>query len=325
MKNSLETLLGMFIALAMIAAFFILEIIGGLNVFKSAIHVKAAFANIQELKVGDPVKISGVQVGQVEHVGLDPENGKVELTLRLDKDAPVHTDSIATVKYAGLLGANYVALSFGKPTSPKADNATHLLTQEQPDLSALMAKLDEAATGVQTITRSFSGEKIDNLLGPFTDFMRVNNPKITAIIANVNGITTEIAQGKGTVGRLIRDDTLYTSALGAVTNLQDTSLEIKHTVAQARGIVDQVNSGQGTVGKLIKDDALYKETTSGMTNLREILQKVNQGQGSVGKLLNDQEFYNNAKLSLQKLDKATESLEDTGPLSILGSVMNSLL
>jgi phospholipid/cholesterol/gamma-HCH transport system substrate-binding protein len=62
-----------------------------------------------------------------------------------------------------------------------------------------------------------------------------------------------------------------------------------------------------------------------MANLKEILQKINQGQGSVGKLVNDQAFYNNAKLTLQKLDKATEGLEDQGPLSVLGIAVNSLL
>ena len=59
-----------------------------------------------------------------------------------------------------------------------------------------------------------------------------------------------------------------------------------------------------------------------MTNLNQILQKVNQGQGTVGKLVNDQEFYKNAKLSLQKLDKAADGLEDTGPLSVIGTTLS---
>jgi phospholipid/cholesterol/gamma-HCH transport system substrate-binding protein len=88
--------------------------------------------------------------------------------------------------------------------------------------------------------------------------------------------------------------------------------------------VDQVNAGQGTVGKLLKDETLYRETIESMTNLKEILQKVNQGKGSVGKLINDQEFYKNAKLTLQKLDQATEGLEDQGPLSVLGLAVSKL-
>jgi phospholipid/cholesterol/gamma-HCH transport system substrate-binding protein len=322
MKNSLETRLGMFAAMTALAAFFIVEVIGGFN-FKSTYTLRAQFANIQELKKGDPVKIAGVPVGEVE--GLTLAENKVEVTLRLNKDAKVHTDSKAVVKFAGLMGANYIAIDFGSPTAPYYEPNQLINTAEQPDLNSLMAKLDEAAGGVQNLTKSFTGDKIDNLLGPFTDFLRQNNAHLTAIIANVQNVTGQISSGKGTVGKLIYDDSLYNTASVAVTNLQDASGEIKATIAQARAVIDQVNSGQGTLGKLVKDDKLYNETTASMTNLKEVLQKINNGQGTVGKLVNDQEFLKDAKLSLQKLDKATESLEDTGPLSVFGQLMTTLL
>ena len=75
---------------------------------------------------------------------------------------------------------------------------------------------------------------------------------------------------------------------------------------------------------LTKDPTLYKEATATLTQAREILEKINRGQGSVGKLINDESFLKNAKLSLQKLDKATEGLEDQGPLSVLGILVNNL-
>jgi phospholipid/cholesterol/gamma-HCH transport system substrate-binding protein len=64
--------------------------------------------------------------------------------------------------------------------------------------------------------------------------------------------------------------------------------------------------------------------TLAMTNAREVLEKVNRGQGTIGKIVNDESLYKNVKVSLQKLDKATESLEDQGPLSILGIAVQSL-
>jgi len=64
--------------------------------------------------------------------------------------------------------------------------------------------------------------------------------------------------------------------------------------------------------------------TEAATHLKEVLQKVNRGQGSVGKLVNDEALIDNAKLTLQKLDKATESLEDQGPLSVIGILINPL-
>ena len=104
----------------------------------------------------------------------------------------------------------------------------------------------------------------------------------------------------------------------------DPKRNLQLTIADARNVIADVNSGQGTVGRLMHDPTLYNETTASMTNLKEILQKINQGQGTVGKVVNDQDFYKNAKLTLQKLDKMTDSLEDQGPLSVVGTVVGNL-
>jgi phospholipid/cholesterol/gamma-HCH transport system substrate-binding protein len=284
----------------------------------------ALFNNVQELKVGDRVKMAGVEVGRVERIDLDSKENKVKVTMKVRKNAGVRTDSIAAVRFAGLLGQNFVALNFGSPSAPLAGDDTIIQAIEQPDLNAIMVKLDNVASGVENLTKSFTGDKIDNLLGPFTDFLKANRGPLTATIANIQSISSQISRGEGTVGKLIYDDSLYNSTLSTVTNLQSASDEIKLTVSDARRIVDQINAGQGTVGKLVKDEKLYNETTASMTNLKEILQKINQGQGTVGKLINDQEFYKNAKMSMQKLDKAAEGLEDSGPLSVLGTAVNSL-
>ena len=322
MKNSLETRLGIFVALAVIAAVLILETVGGVDTFRRGYHLNALFKNVQELKVGDRVKMAGVEIGRIQDITLT--NNQVMVTMKLRRKTPVHTDSAATVKFTGLMGQNFVDIDFGSPGAPLADENSILRSVEQPDLSAIMVKLDNVATGVENLTKSFTGDKIDNLLGPFTDFLKANQAPLTATIDNVQAISSQISKGNGTLGKLIYDPSLYNSALASVTNLQETAADIKLTIADARKVIDQANSGEGTIGKLLKDDTLYRETTASMTNLRGILEKVNQGQGSVGKLVNDQEFYRNAKLTLQKLDKATEGLEDQGPLSVLGIVVNNL-
>jgi phospholipid/cholesterol/gamma-HCH transport system substrate-binding protein len=315
MKNSLETRLGMFVAFAVIAAVVIIETIGGIENFKSGYRLHALFNTVHELKVGDRVKMAGVEVGRVEKIAL-AEN-KVKVTMKLHSGTAVKTDSTATVKFAGLMGQNFVSVDFGSTTAKDLDNDQFINTVDQPDLSSIMQKLDNVATGVENLTKSFTGDKIDNLLGPLTDFVKQNSSQLSATFTNLRSITAQISSGEGTVGKLIYDDSLYNSTLAAMTDL-------KATVADARNVIAEVNSGQGSLGKMLKDDTLYRETTASMTNLKEILQKINQGQGTVGKLINDQEFYKNAKLTLQKVDKATEGLEDQGPLSVLGIAVNNL-
>ncbi len=323
MKNTLETRLGLFVALIVIAAVLIIELLGGVE-FQRGYRLRALFDTVQDLKVGDRVKMAGVEIGVVDDITLTNSKVMVTMKMRPLSRAPVKTDSIASVRYTGLLGQNYILVDFGKPDAPFVVNNQFIETKEQPDLNAIMTKLDQAAGGIQRLTESFTGDKIENILGPITGLIRDTRASLSQTITNFAGISDQIRSGQGTVGRLIYDDSLYRTALTTVSNLQSTSDEIKATVAEARKVVDDVKAGQGTIGKLVTDEKLYHETAVAVTNFKEILEKINQGQGTIGKLVNDQEFYRNAKLSLQKLDKAADGLEDTGPLSILGSMANSL-
>ena len=320
MKNSLETKLGIFVAVTILAVVLIIETLGSADFFSRGYQVSARFDSAQDLKVGDHVKMAGVEIGRVDKIAL-AEN-KVNVVMKLRPDAVVKTDSKATIKFTGLMGQNFVAIGFGSPDAPKVEPGAILETTEQPDLSAIMAKLDDAAAGIKRVGDSFSGDKIDNLVGPLTAFIKQNSAPITATIANIKNVSSQIASGEGTVGKLIYDQALYNSALVTVSNLQDTTTSAKDMISSAKIMMTDVSAGKGTIGKLLTDETLYKATTASMTNLNSILQKVNQGDGTLGKLVNNKEFYDNAKLSLQKLDKAADSLEDTGPLSVIGIMAN---
>jgi phospholipid/cholesterol/gamma-HCH transport system substrate-binding protein len=313
MKNSLETRLGIFVILVVLAAWAIMETLGGMEMLHGGYRVNALFNTAQDLKVGDNVKMAGVEIGRVEQIAL--ADGKVKVTMKLHSDAVVKTDSEAVIKFTGLMGQNFVSISFGSPDAPKAVDGAVLQTEEQPDLNAVMAKLNDAADGIKRFGDAFSGDKISNLIGPLVDFVKQNSGNISGAISNIDNITGQIASGQGTVGRLIYTDSLYDSALGTITNLQDA-------VTEVHSVVNGISNGQGTIGKLVTDDTLYNATTGSMTNLNQILLRINQGQGTIGRLVNDQEFYTNAKLTLQKVDKAADSLEDQGPLSVIGIMAN---
>jgi phospholipid/cholesterol/gamma-HCH transport system substrate-binding protein len=329
MKDSIESRLGMFFALAIIAALVIMESLGTLSFFERGYHLHFMYKNVQDLKVGYDVRMGGVPIGRVQEIHLT-SNAMAEVTVNLDRKAEVKTDSKGTIKFSGFLGQSYLDLSFGTGTVKAEDGAT-LQSVEQPDLSEMMVKIDNVATGVENLTKSFSGEQIDKLLGPLTEFVKNNQTNLTATISNIRTVSERIEQGEGTVGQFINNKELYTTALTTVSNLQGTAGDIKSVSAQAQvllasanSVVDGVKAGHGTVGKLITDEALYHAATGSMTNLNQILVKMNNGDGTIGKLINDDSTLNNVKLSLQKLDKATESLEDTGPLSILGTMVSSL-
>lgn len=335
MKNTLETRLGLFVALVLLAAFFVLVIVGGVEKFQRGLHLQAYFNGVQELKVGDRVKLAGVEIGKVEKIAPDYSNNQVLVLLKIRRQLDrtpvvVRTSSKATIKSAGLMGQSFVALDFGTTGEPLMDGGV-VKTEEQADMSDVIQKLNSAAGGIGDLTKVFAGDSLNNLLATLYDFMKSNSAPLTASISNLNSASAQIASGQGTVGKLLYDGTLYTNALTTVSNLQSgiatlqsTGEDLKTTLAQARKILDGVNAGEGSLGKMVKDEKLYTDSTAAMTSLKEILEKMNSGQGTVGKLINDQEFYRNAKLTLQKIDKATEELEDSGPLSVLNAVIGKL-
>jgi phospholipid/cholesterol/gamma-HCH transport system substrate-binding protein len=329
MKSTLETRLGLFFALILLAALILLEFVGGLDFFRRGVTVRARFDSVQELQAGAPVKLGGVPVGSVEAIAL--EDGRVVVTLRVRRDAGVRTDSRATIRFAGLMGQNFVALSFGSAAAPAVTDGTELESAVIPDLAAVMEKLDTAVGSVSGITNIFGSENFQNLLGPFTDFLKDNSPRLTAILGNLQVVSGNIADGRGTIGKLVNDPAIFDSALVTITNLAASASRFDSLAADAELILADIRSltgdlaaGKGTLGRLARDEALYQETIAAMQNLREILEKVNGGQGLAGKLVNDEGLYKSVKGTLQKVEKATDGLEDQGPISVLGTVAGSL-
>jgi len=331
MKNSLETRLGIFFALAMCAAVLLIETIGGANFFRKGYQITAYFRGIQDLKTGDPVKLAGVRIGSVSKIDLT--NDVVEVSMKIDQGRTLRTTTKARVKFAGLMGQNFVDLDFGTPDGIPIDPAIGgtLQTVEQPDFNVLMARMENVAKGVEDMTKSFSGDSLQNVLGPMADFMRDNSPKLGAILGNMQIVSGQIAAGKGSVGKMVMDDTLYDEAVTAVSAISQSSVKIDgmltdmgDIMASAKNTMGEIEAGRGTMGKLLKDEALYRESTTAMVNLKEILEKMNRGQGSIGKLINEEDFLSTLKLTLQKVEKATDSLEDQGPLSVIGLAIGSL-
>src|SRR5438093_12770114 len=238
MTNTLETRLGIFFAVALVVAVVILELIGAADFFKSGYQVNAIFKNAQELKKGDLVKLAGVEIGRVESIDLT--NSLAQVTMKIKGRYRIKTDAKAAIKFTGLMGQNFVSVDGGSPNAPLIESGRPpqtLETTEQPDLSAIMGKLNDVASGVEELTKSFSPEKFSSLLGPLNDFMKQNTNNLSTILYNTRLVSDQIAQGKGTVGKLINDDALYNTALATVTSLQLAAGDAKGLITDAHSAI----------------------------------------------------------------------------------------
>lgn len=112
-QRAIESLVGLFLIFAMAALTVLAFKVSGLTSLfpEKTYSVRAAFDDIGGLKVRSPVKIGGVQVGQVGEISLDPKTFQAVVTLNIaDKFNDIPDDSSASILTAGLLGDNYIEI-----------------------------------------------------------------------------------------------------------------------------------------------------------------------------------------------------------------------
>lgn len=130
-RKSIETLVGLFVVLGLLAMVFLALKAANLGSFSggSTYTVKARFDNIGGLKPRAPVRSAGVKVGTVTRIGLDPQTYQGVVTLELQSKFQFPKDSSAKILTAGLLGDQYIGIEAG----PSEENlvAGQIITQTQ--------------------------------------------------------------------------------------------------------------------------------------------------------------------------------------------------
>jgi phospholipid/cholesterol/gamma-HCH transport system substrate-binding protein len=116
-KRSLEIGTGLFVLLGFAAVLFLTTQLPASALkleIRPGYQVTAEFDNVGDLKVGAPVAISGVPVGQVTGIQFDAKDYKAVVSMRIDAQYDhIPEDSFASVETEGLLGGQYISLSPG--------------------------------------------------------------------------------------------------------------------------------------------------------------------------------------------------------------------
>jgi phospholipid/cholesterol/gamma-HCH transport system substrate-binding protein len=294
---------GVFIFLAL------LFIAGGVTImgqktkmFVNKGELRVVMSDVAGLKVGGPVWLAGVDVGLVTEIHFDDpqKSNQVSIHLEVDRSAlrKIGADSIITIKTRGLMGEKYVDIT---PSSQYSETPPSVLR------GTPVAKLDDV---VQKAGTTFE--------------------KINGIIDNIN-------QGKGTLGKLSRDETLYTNVASLAVEMKNLMITINRgegtlgrlsrdpepfnkliaILNRADRTLQDIQASEGTLNKLIYDKALYVKLTAladksiqAAEDVRELNKKLTSKEGSIGLLLNDRDFYDKGISLLSKVGDSVTSIEE---------------
>ncbi len=332
MKINTEQKVGLFFIVALIALAVMIELVEDWQPFEKQSKYHTFFTSAVGLKVGDPVRMAGVEVGKIKTISID--GLRVRVDFHVNEVTQIREDSFAMIRQLNLLGGQFLGLDFGDPQSP-------VLPPESEVKSIEGASIDELVTSLDKNQKQLFGkmdqivDKINNgdgLIGKLVNDDAMYEDLKSAIsslrniasglekhdigsdlgetLANLNDITTRLKKGEGTLGRLLTDDELYENTRSALADLSE--------------IARRAKNGEGALGKLLTEDALYDDFKVAMEHIRSIAAKIDQGEGTVGKLVNDKDLYYDAKTTLNKLEKAADGINDSGAISALGTISGTL-
>ncbi|MBA4390547.1 MAG: hypothetical protein C0399_06390 [Syntrophus sp. (in: bacteria)] len=321
-KISSEVWVGVVVLIGILSLFYMSMRIGKFGTLhRQGYEIKVTLDNANGLDPRSPIQIAGVEVGKVSAIKLD--GYKALILLRVKDGVKIPVDSKAAVKTQGVLGDKYIEIipGVGQTYLAGGDRINDIITV--PDFGEIFTQVNVAAKNFGDTMSEFKGiigeqekisikKSIDNIQvvsGDFKNLVSANKNNITRIVTNMEAISKDIEAGKGTIGKLVKDDTLYNDA--------------KDVVASLKNISGDIEQGKGTLGKLAKDETLYDEAKDAIGNIKELTDGMKKGEGTLGKLAKDDSLYKETEKAMKKIQKGAEGLQEMTPITILGTIFGT--
>lgn len=228
--------LGMFIVGALLVLCAGVFLIGSKQLrFSPTYRITAFFPTAAGLQEGADVRVGGIHEGTVKSIHLPKQSdGQVGVVMDLERATRdvINKGSVASVQAEGLMGDKYVEVSFGEKDAPPVKDGDTIRGQPPIDIADLV-------------------KRVDGILNTTSD--AVENVRNTT--SNLEAVTDRINEGKGTVGALINDRTMYKEANAGITAFQENMQALKHNFLlrgffKQRGYEDAATLEKNKISKL---------------------------------------------------------------------------
>ena len=269
------------------------------------ITLRSYFDNAEGLRQGAPVRLSGVDIGNVTHIRIVPDKDRqltpVEVTMKVTTkySYALHRDSVTSLDTAGVLGETYIDINSVEAIGPLAQDGDVLPTQVHPDFNQVVRASQSTLENMDALLKRADrilafAESGKGSLGKLIYDPTLYN-RFSETVADFQKIVSQISSGQGSLGALISRNDAYDKFLG--------------TLDKMNGVIDEIQQGKGTAGKFIKDPSLYNNANDTIANIKKITEGINAGKGTLGKLTKDEELAQKIDTTITKLSQLTTDLE----------------
>lgn len=299
-RRSLELRVGVFVLVAIVLAGTAIFFIGRQrHIFQSRNAYEAVFDDVEGLRLGAPVQIAGVDVGEVSRVELR-QDGKIDVAFDVIEDAAhlVSEGSVASVGSPGVLGDKILMVSVGHgdpiaPGSTLPSGASSGLSALVVQLGRIAAEAEGTLTNLRLATEPLGDPRFQQDLRGAT--------------RNLSEISRLAIEGDGVVARLLTDEQMSARLDATLRNLDAASGELSRTSRSVRAIADEIRAGDGSAHALIYGDdgaRLVRNAADASGEISTLLRTVREGEGTAHDLL----YEDTAESIIANLDAATADI-----------------
>jgi phospholipid/cholesterol/gamma-HCH transport system substrate-binding protein len=317
-----EAKVGIFVLLALLLLAYMSLKLGGFSIFGAkGVKEYARFKSVSGLPENSMVEMAGVRVGRVAAIKLSDHHAEIEMLLRPGLD--LHEDAKVAIRTRGLVGEKYISLEPGSPSAPPLPPGATITHTESPvaieemlaKISPLLEELRPILADVQSVTHS-----LHVVLGTKEGTASLKNilANIDHTSKNLFTLTSGLEQGKGTLGKLLKDEGLYREVKGTVG-------ELKTSVGNLSGFTGRLAKGEGTLGKLSSDKGIFQQLQQAVAHLNNVAKKIDTAQGTLGKLVNDKSLYDDAQKAVKNVNQAMEGIKEQTPITVMGTIASTVI
>ena len=289
-----ELKFGLIAVFALVMAGLLIFAVGGAGgFFWQTYSLKVRFVNVAGLMAGSPVRVAGVSVGSVTDVELTPTGVVVVFTVNQDMQPLVTDKSIATIGSISLLGEGAVDLTARPDGVPIPEWGFVNSGVAEGSIAQLTTEATSGLSEAKALVEDLRKGK--GTMGKlFTDESLYR--ELESMVTASERVASAIASGKGTAGKFANDPRLYD--------------EMQKSVANLNAITTKLRNGEGSLGQLMNDPALAKSLNATSTNLETMTGRLNRGEGTAGKLLNDDALYKKIDGMTARVDSVLQQLNE---------------
>ena len=288
--------LGLFVVTGLLLFVFAIYLIGAnQNLFGKKVTISANFNNVNGLLLGNNVRYSGINVGNVKAISM-VNDSTINVTMNIEEKMLKHIkkDAIATIGTDGLVGNMIVNIIPGKGNVP------------------IVASGDE----IQSYTKIGTDDMLNTL--------SVTNENAALLTAKLLKVADALADSKGTFGMLIKDTTMSSNLKLTVNQLRITSTEASKAMKELNTIISSINFNESVAGTLLNDSIQAykvkniitnlndssKDIKTVITNLNETIANVKDGEGALNYLSNDAELVKNIEETMKSINEGTAKFNE---------------